>query len=78
MARTKHDAMKRKLGQVLNNTDNALLDLKEIYEIFEPIHPELAEGLKVSIELIIHSQDVIELFSLKCWNTSKDSLLKYR
>lgn len=76
--RTNRDKMKRKLGQSVNNLDLALLDIKIIHDIFEPIHPELAEGLETAAALIVNAQEVIGVFSLAAWNTDKDTLKKYR
>lgn len=78
MPRTKRSQMKRKLAQAYYGMDNALLDIKQIHNIFLPVHPELAQGLELSMQSIIIAQQLIEQFSLSAWNCTKESMMKYR
>ena len=76
--RTKRDALKRVLAQAHHHCDLALEDLLYLKEQFNPSHPELADGLQMGMELIRHSQEIIETFALVAWNMQKDVFDAYR
>ncbi len=75
--RTKRDRMKRKVAQAHRKLENALLDIKCIYDLFENVHPELAEGLEMAGENIVCAQQIIETFAMSSWNMDTISMMKF-
>lgn len=75
--RTKRDTMKRKVAQGHRKLEGALLDIKCIYDLFENVHPELAEGLEMALENILCAQLIIETFAMQSWNMDKVSMMKF-
>jgi hypothetical protein len=78
MPKTKRDNLKRLLAQAYHNADRSLLCIIELHNIFNPVHPDMAEGLEIATQLIIQAQQIMEQFSLSAWETDKESLLTYR
>lgn len=72
--RTKRDRMKRKLAQAHRNQTNVMLDLKTLYDLFEGVHNDLAEGLELSAELVLQSQRVLETFANNAWGMDVDAI----
>lgn len=78
MAKTKRDNLKRKLAQSYFHNNVTLERLAELYEVFNPVHPEYAEGLQACAELCIHIEHLILAFAKAAWEMSEESLKKYR
>lgn len=72
--RVKRDNMKRKVAQAHRNLDNVMSDIKTLYDLFEPVHPDIAEGLEISAELCLQSQMLLEVFIERAWSMDKASL----
>ena len=68
MSRTVRDAMKRKVAQAVVNINLAASYLSELETEFRPVHPELADGLKVALELAANELLVIDAFALAAWD----------
>ncbi len=66
--------MKRKVAQAHKNLDNVMTDIKCLYDLFEPVHPDMAEGLEISAEMCLVSQTLLEVFIQRAWNMDKASL----
>ncbi len=75
--RTKRDRMKRKLAQAHRNQTNVMLDIKTLYDLFDAVHPDLAEGLELSAELVLQSQQVLETFASKAWAMDVEAIERW-
>ena len=70
--------LRRQIAQAYHNVDRAILDAKELIDMFNPIHPEEAEYLVNSVTLLILAQDLMEQFSIKAWNFDRTQYEIYR
>ena len=66
MPKTKRDILKRKLAQSYNLLDNALVYIRELEEIFRPVHPKHADMLVLIANVIIQAQE----FMMQFWEIS--------
>jgi len=76
--RTKRDTLKRNATQAYNHLDSALEDLLNLKNIFQAQHPDLAAGLDLSMQMILHSQELIEVFAQLAWGLKKENFEVYR
>jgi len=67
MPKTKRDILKRKLAQSYNLLDTSLEYLRELEEIFRPVHPEYADFLVLIAQNIIVTQEFMMQFWEKAW-----------
>lgn len=69
MPKTIRDHLKGSLATAILDLDRALAQIAEVEEEFEPVHPELAEGLTLSATLIIRSQELLKAFYAAAWGS---------
>lgn len=50
----------RKLGEVVTNLDWALYHLREVYDKYQPVHPDIAERIGVIAEGLLVAQETVE------------------
>ena len=75
--RTKRDNMKRKVSQSHRKLDAVMLDIKILYDLFEPVHPNLGESLEVAAETALLCQQLLEAFAKEAWNMEVSSIQKF-
>jgi len=67
MPKTKRDKLKGSIATAWLDLERALVQIQEVDEVFDPVHPELAEGLKLVGALLIQSQEMLETFYEVAW-----------
>lgn len=78
MGRANRDKLKRQLVSSYNHLDKSFNGIIYLHELFESIHPELAQGLVLSAELIAKAQEMLEAFAIQSWNMEKESFRSYK
>jgi hypothetical protein len=78
MPKTKRDFLKRSVAQAVNHIEEAQIDLLELKETFEPVHPEQAAMLEAILQSLEMSIAFISDFCMKTWNTLPSSWLSWR
>ncbi len=66
--------MKRKAAQAHRKLNAVMSDVMFLHGLFEPVHPDIAEGLEIAAELALQSQVLLEVFIERAWNMDKASL----
>jgi len=67
MPKTKRDRLKGSIATAYLDLDRSVNQIAEVGVEFDPVHPELAEGLELAVTLITQAQQVIELFYRGAW-----------
>lgn len=78
MAKTTRDYLKRKVAQCYHHLDECTLRLAELETTFREPHPELADALIIAAQSIQVTEQLINAFSIKCWNATKESIEHFR
>ena len=78
MPKTKRDYLKRQLAQAYHHLDVSLERLLPLKTLFEPVHPEHAEGLQIALETILQAQQIIIAFAEITWGMNEESIRAYR
>lgn len=77
MPKSVRDLLKKKTGQVLNNSAKAVLDLNELYDAFKEHHPDLAQNLATQMLIIAAARDKVIEFAGDAWGLDEDGIMKY-
>lgn len=73
MPKTHRDFLKRKTAHVVFNIDRAGMHLEGLLSEFKPVHPDIAVGLELAQEMLIHALKLVNTFAEVSWNmTSPD------
>ncbi len=78
MSKANRSRMKRQLVSSYNHLENSFKGIIYLHELFENVHPELAEGLIIAAELAAQAQEVLEAFAMQSWNMNKGSFNSYK
>ena len=67
MPKTHRDLLKRQVAHAHNNLQLGINHISIVGVQFDGVHPELAEGLKIAIELITQADELLKVFVQAAW-----------
>jgi hypothetical protein len=67
MPKTNRDVLKRAVAQAYFHYERAMEIIVELKRIFEPVHPELAEALTVTLTASLACQEMLTKFWTEAW-----------
>jgi len=73
MPKTKRDRLKGSVATAMMQLDGAMAQVAELHTAFSEQHPELADGMVLSADLIAQCQAVLEAFYIASWGPLPDS-----
>lgn len=78
MAKTNKDRIKRTIAQAVNLINSAGIYISQVDDLFSPVHPELAEGLKACLGLLNCSLEVLDSFAYASWGVEHPDWEQWR
>lgn len=77
MPKTKRDYLKRRVAQALRHLDQSYKPIADLEVTFREVHPDLADGLVISAQMIKDAQTMLEQFAYFAWDMPPDSIRKF-
>ena len=78
MPKKKRDVLKKIASQAHNDCERCLHRIKQLHEIFAPVHPDYAEFLLQIAQGVMMIEDMIEDFWRNAWGTVPEDFNSYR
>jgi hypothetical protein len=75
MPKSNRDFMKRDIARAYYNIQLSIDRLVPMYNLFNPVHPELGEMLQSLIDGLFMCQEVIKAFIKQAWGIEEPNIL---
>jgi len=74
MTKTKRDILKRKVAQIYNHLDAAMIGLLELRAVFAPHHEDLGAMLEQMAQLLLGVQELVLKFWERAWGNRPSNI----